>query len=319
MWALPYGAWVTDGSATVLTCADESVECRFAARNVTRAARILQLGFTGLPATASAETVTLGALRAHAADGPVGSTLWLFKNDNQDPWLRVTVTHGGVPAFLSRMFADPACRAGWGALQVALTRRDNTGHVTTSGVANAAKTLFDPADRPGEPTADRLPRELLRQAMDVKQITTRTLTAWRALCRLYLEVMHEMDVSQVKPARELITDWITQEANPRGRFNQYVRASGRAFELQRLLVEASARLLLDGRQPPDITAVAPALLAQDANGWRLRGLLFFDVVAALVNQGAQIGQKTEEPDDDEIAVPAFDPDPISGTEDEDYA
>ena len=317
-WALPYGAWVTAGSAAVLTCADDNVECRFVARNTVRAERILQLGFTGLPANASAETVTLGALRAHAAGSPADATLWLFKNDNQDAWLHVTATRGGVPEFLRRMFADPACRSGWGILQAVLTRRDKTGQVTMSGVANGAKTLFDAADRPGELVADRLPRELLRQARDVERITARTVTAWGALCRLYLEVMHQMDVSQVKPARELITDWITREANPRGRFNQYVRSSGRAFELQRLLMEASARLLLDGRQPPDITTVVPALLAPDQNGWRLRGLLFFDVVAELVNRGAPIGHKTEEADE-EMAVPSFDPDPLSGTESEDYA
>jgi CRISPR-associated protein Cst1 len=317
-WALPYGAWVTAGSATVLTCTDDEVEHRFVARNITRADRILQLGFTGLPANASPETVTLGALRALASGSPVGTTMWLFKNDNQEAWLRVTATRGGVPEFLRRMLADPACRRGWGMLQAALTRRDKTGQVTESGVANAAKTLFDRADRPGELAPDRLPRELMRQARDIGQITASTVTAWQALCRLYLEMMYRMDTSQVKPARELITDWITQEPNPRGRFNQYVRSAGRAFDLQRLLMEASARLLLDGRHPPDVTSVAPALLAQDQNGWRLRGLLFFDVVADLVNRGAPVGHKTGEADK-EIAVPSLDPDPLSGAESEDYA
>jgi CRISPR-associated protein Cst1 len=140
---------------------------------------------------------------------------------------------------------------------------------------------------------------------------------WRALCGLYLEVIHQMDVGQVKPARELITAWITQEPNPRGRFNEYVGAAGRAFELQKLMMRAAARLMLDGQQPADLTAVAPALFATDGNGWRLRGLLFFDVVAELVNQGVQIGRtaKPGEPDaDEEAAEPRFDPDPVSDRE-----
>ena len=45
-----------------------------------------------------------------------------------------------------------------------------------------------------------------------------------------------MDVGQVKPARELITDWIMQEPNPRGRYNQYVGVAGATYELQKLLM-----------------------------------------------------------------------------------
>lgn len=318
MWALPYGAWVTVGSAAVLTCPQDEIEVRFVRKNVERARRIQMLGFTGLSANASPETVTLGALRAHGGRAAVGSTLWAFQNHNQpqEAWLRVTSTRGGIPAFLRALYADPDCRAGWGVLQAVLTQRDNNGGIKTSGVAAAAKTLFDPADRPGAPAGDRLQSQLLRLAKDVDKRTGRTLTTWRALCRLYLEVIHQMDAGQVKPARELITAWIMQEPNPRGRFNEYAGAAGRAFELQKLMMRATARLMLDGRQPADITAVAPALFASDGNGWRLRGLLFFDVMAELVNQGVQIGRmpKPGEPEEDEAAELGFDPDPVSDRE-----
>jgi CRISPR-associated protein Cst1 len=315
MWALPYGAWVTAGSATVLSCPQDEVERKFVRKNVERARRIQLSGFTGLSADASPETVTLGALRAHGKRAVVGTTLWVFKNDNQEAWLRVTSTRGGIPAFLRALFADPACRAGWGALQGALTERDKDGGIKASGVTAAARTLFDPADRPGSPAGDRLQRELLRLSRDIDKRTGRTLTTWRALCRLYLEVIHQMDVGQVKPARELITAWITQEPNPRGRFNEYVGVAGRAFELQKLMMRAAARLMLDGRPPADLTAVAPALFATDGNGWRLRGLLFFDVMAELVNQGVQIG-RTAAPGEagDEAAELRFDPDPVSDRE-----
>jgi CRISPR-associated protein Cst1 len=305
-WALPYGAWLTAGSATVLSCGEDAVERLFAKRNAMRASRIQQLGFAGLPANASAETITLEALRAHAADTQVGATLWIFKNDNQEAWLRVATTRGGVPAFLRRMLADADCRHGWHDLTSVLTERSGNGQLKISGAARAAKTLFDPADRPGEPPSDRLPKELLRQARDIERVTARRALAWRSLLRLYMEVMHQMDTGQVKPARELIVDWITQEANPRGRFNEYVRAADSAYRLQGLLMRASARLLLDGRQPPDITAVAPALLAAGPagqDGWRLRGLLFFDVVAEMTARGAQIGHKnSEDADPDEDVV-----------------
>jgi CRISPR-associated protein Cst1 len=315
MWALPYGAWVTAGSATVLSCPNDEVEGRFVRKNVERARRIQMLGFSSLPAHASPETVTLGALREHGGRAAVGTTLWMFKNDNQDAWLRVTSTRGGIPAFLRAMYADPDCRTGWGALQGVLTERDKDGGIKTSGVAVAARTLFDPADRPGGLAGDRLQRELLRLARDVDKRTGRTLTMWRALCRLYLEVIHQMDAGQVKPARELITAWIMQEPNARGRFNEYVGAAGRAFELQKLMIRATARLMLDGRQPADITAVAPALFAADGNGWRLRGLLFFDVMAELVNQGVQIGRAaTPDEPEEEAAEPRFDPDPVSDRE-----
>jgi CRISPR-associated protein Cst1 len=317
MWALPYGAWVTAGAATVMTCPDDQVERRFVQQNLLRALRIQQAGFSRLPADASAETVTLEALREHGRAGNAGATLWMFKNDNQDAWLRGTATRGGIPVFLRRLFADPESKAGWDALQRALTRRDKDGAVTASGVAAAAKTLFDPGDRPGRPSGDRLQRELLRQAGNLDRFTGQTLTAWRALCRLYLEVVHGMDTAQLKPARELITAWITADPNPRGRYNRYAKAAGRWTDLQRLLMEAANRLLLDGGHPPDVTSAVQDLLAPDLNGWRLRGLLFFDVVAELVNQGVPIGHKAA-PDDDTADDPAFDP-PASDDETEEQS
>jgi CRISPR-associated protein Cst1 len=301
MWALPYGAWVTAGSATVLSCPQDEVERRFVRTNVERARRIQLLGFTSLPAHASPETVTLEALREHGRRAAVGTTLWMFKNDNQDAWLRVTSTRGGIPAFLRAMYADPDCRAGWGALQGVLTERDKDGGIKTSGVAVAARTLFDPADRPGNPAGDRLQRELLRLSKDIDKRTGRTLTTWQALCRLYLEVIHQMDMEQLKPARELMTDWITHGSNPRGRYNEYVAAFGKAFELHIVMVKAANRLLLDGREPADVSALTPALFASGADGWRLRGQLYFEIVAELVNKGVPVGLKAGPDESDEEA------------------
>jgi CRISPR-associated protein Cst1 len=318
MWALPYGAWVTAGSATVLTCADDAVERHFVYRNTRRARQIQHLGFTSLPALAAAETVTLAALREHAAtrSTAVGATLWVFQNNNraQDAFVRATATRGGVPHFLRRLFADPQPRRGWGILQRVLTQRDNNGQITASGAEAAAKTLFNPADMPGGPPPDRLQRELLRLTRDPDKFTGRTLTAWQALCRLHLEVVHGMDTGQLKPASELVVEWILAERNPRGRFNRYVKAAASPRELQKLLMEASARLMLDGGHPPDVTTAALQLLAPDINAWRLRGQLYFDVIATLVVREAPIGRKPEpgeatDPDDleDDDLSRSFDP------------
>jgi CRISPR-associated protein Cst1 len=240
-WALPYAAWLTAASATVLTCDNPLVERAFAERNVRRAARIRQLGFTSLGANASAETVTLAAVRAHAHQACHSATLWAFKNDNQEPWLRVTATRGALTTFIVRMMADPGCSRGWRALQRALHRTDSAGQVTVSGAAAAARLLFDREDRP----AGRLADSLFGLASDPARVSARTVVAWRALCRLYLEVMCGMDDEQLgrlKPARELIAEWITQETNPRGRFNDYARGG------QRLPVAEAAD---DGERPAD--------------------------------------------------------------------
>jgi CRISPR-associated protein Cst1 len=307
MWAFPYGAWVTEGSATVLACASDEVERRFVHRNIRRARKIQHAGFSSLPALASAETVTLAALREYAATagpaaGPVpgpapGATLWMFKNDNQEPWLRTTATRGGIPAFVRQMLADPQPSRGWGALQRVLTQKDKNGLVTASGSAAAAKTLFDLADLPGGPPPDRLQRELLRLTRSPEKFAGPTLTVWRALCRLHLEVVHGMDTRQLKPARELIVDWIMAETNPRGRFNDYVTAASRPAGLQKLLMKANARLILDTGTAPDVSGVTQLLFAPDISAWRLRGQLYFEVLAELVARGAPIARKPE-PDGD---------------------
>jgi CRISPR-associated protein Cst1 len=303
------------------------VEHRYTERNVRRARQIQHAGFRSLPALASAETVTLAALRKHAAAtvAAAGACLWMFQNDNrpQDAWVHVTATRGGIPAFLRRMLADPQPRRGWGALQRVLTQKDKNGLVTVSGTAAAAKTLFDPADLPGGPPPDRLQRELLRLAGDPERFAGPTLTAWRALCRLHLEVVHGMDIGQLKPARELIVDWIMAEKNPRGRFNEYVKAAAKPSPLQALLMKANARLILDTGHAPDISAVTQALFAPDISAWRLRGQLYFDVLAELVAREAPIarkpepgkGESAEEPGDlDDVS---FDP-PVSDHESEEW-
>lgn len=315
MCALPYGARVTAGSATVLTCEDAHVEREFARRNVERGARIRQVGFSGLRADAGPETVTLTleVLADPAVRRAVGTTLWMFKNDNQDPWLRVTSTRVAVADFLRRMQADPQAWEGWRFLRRALTRRDSAGAVLQRGADAAAKTLFS---REGQYTDDLL-RTLRVRVERADQVSQQALLAWGALFRLYVKEMYGMDSSGLKPIVEVLVEWITAETNPRGRFLEYRDAASYAYKLQQLLMKATARLVLDGHRPADVTEVVPGLLGSGPQGWRLRGQLFFEVVAELMARGVQIGKKTEA-EDDEDENPEM-PFPPSVDEDEEYA
>lgn len=306
LWALPYGAWVTAGSATAVRCANPAVERLFVARNVTRAARIRQVGFSGVPADASAEAVTLAALRAHAADVPADAVLFSFKNDNQEPWLKVTATRHAIGRLLVRIESEPAARQGWHRLRRALAGRDKDRR----GYTAIARTLF--TDEHG--SVDRLLHALHHELTDppADPVTT---DGWRRLGRVYQEEMYGMDVERLAPARRLVVAWITAERNPRGRFNEYVNATDSGYLLHKLLMEASARLLRDGGQPPDVSAIAPTLFSTGPDGWRWRAQLFFEVVADLVAAKAPIGRKPtddriddEDDPDDETGDPIrFDP------------
>lgn len=313
MWALPYGARLTAGSATVLTCEDEYVEREFVRRNVERADRIRQGGFSGLAADAGPEAVTLEILADPAVRRLVGTTLWMFKNDNQEPWLRVTTTRVAVVKFLRRMQSDPQAMEGWRLLCRVLTRRDPNGAVTQRGTDSAAKTLFERDDLP---STDRLLRTLRARAERTEQVNERVLLAWVVLSRLYLKEMYDMDSSELKPVVSVLVEWITAEKNPRGRFLEYRNVASYPYKLQQLLMQATSRLVLDGNHPADVSGTIPALLAEGAQGWRMRGQLFFEIVAELVARGMPIGKKAEAGNDDseETEMPFPNPE-----EEEDYS
>ncbi|WP_219510913.1 hypothetical protein [Nonomuraea ceibae] len=297
LWALPYGAWLTAGSATVLMCDNPFVERQFAARNVRRSEQIRGAGFTSLPAMAGPESVTLRVLREHAADAPAATSLWMFKNDNQEPWLRVSGTRTGVARFVHRMQADPDCAQGWNELCSNLARRDRQGRAAVDGATAAARLLFD---REGE-RSDRLPRELRTQCGDWEKVSRLTRVRWRALCRLYAEVMYDMDSDRLEPVAELLASWIAQESH-RGRFNDYCRAAGNGYQLHRLLMTTSASLRLRGVPQKALDAATLSdLLANGSRGWLDRALLFFEVSAKLDAKKVPIGAKKDDNEDESEA------------------
>ncbi|ABW10834.1 conserved hypothetical protein [Parafrankia sp. EAN1pec] len=288
-WAMPYGANVTAGSATVLSCDEEAVERAFAAAGCVRTARVRSVGFSSLSADASPEAVTLWVLRDHASSSrPVAATLWSFKNDNQEPWLRVSETRIAVVGFLRALPADPEAHRGWRTLQRQCNRVDRKGTVVRLGRDVVARALFDSVNFP----PDQLCRELSHQVDDLGRVSASTIRAWRALYALYLKEMYGMDRKALEPVTTLLVDWIGAEKNPRGRFNEYRKVAGRGFDLQVLLMGACARLYLDGQKPPDVTRITEHLLASGQEGHRLRGQLFFEVVAELVGRGVEIGART---------------------------
>lgn len=310
MWALPYGAWLTTGSATVLTCNSLDIEREFVRFNVRRAARIQHAGFTSLPAGAGPEAVVVAALQEHAdtdtrygrdsaeslGDAAISATLWVFKNDNQEPWLRVSGTRVGVARFLRLMAAEPDARAGWARLQRVMERHNSAGSVKVDGATAVARLLFDTE---GE-SADRLLRELHVRLLEPENISRRTISRWCALSRLYLKVMHEMDVANLAPVADIFVRWISQEAT-RGRFNEFRRALSSGWELHRLFVNASARLYLDSSLPAsvrdgiDVNLVSPLFEKHD---WRGRAALYTLVLSELIKAKVEVGKGEDDPEDE---------------------
>lgn len=313
MWALPYGAWVSAGSATVLSCESEAALGQFARRNVRRARRITQAGFTGLPAGARPEYATLTALR-DAAVGLCATTLWTFKNDNQEPWLRVTRTRRAVPVFVARVDANAGLRRGWHLLAIALTRRDKQGKVTAAGSQEAARLLFE--------DEDGRTRSLLSQLHALLDDADRP---WgeggrEALARLafvYAEEVLGM-TPDVTAVATLIAEWIARGTSPRGRFAEYRSAALSDYKLGALLMQAYSRLLLDG-QAPQLAGPKDweALIQRRPRAWEQRMLLFAQVSVLLQQQGVAISAKPAG-EEEQRQLEALESRPVLDDEEFDY-
>ncbi|MDQ0773046.1 CRISPR-associated protein Cst1 [Streptomyces aurantiacus] len=313
MWALPYGAWVSAGSATVLSCESEAAIEQFARRNVQRARRITQAGFTGLPADARPEYVTLVALR-DAAPGLCATTLWTFKNNNENPWLRVTQTRRAVPVFLARVDANAALRRGWHLLARSLTRYDKAGKATASGVQEAARLLFEAEDGRSQ--------SLLLRVHELLKDTDRVLPAGgrEGLARLALAYAEEVlgMTSDVTAVATLIAQWIARGTSPRGRFAEYRSAALSDYKLGILLMQAYSRLLLDGQAP---ILAGPeqwqALIQRRPRAWEQRMLLFAQVSVLLQQQGVAISDQPAG-EEEQRRLEALENQPILDDEEFDY-
>ncbi len=298
VWALPYGAWVTAGSATVLSCEEKAAEREFARRNVQRARRVMQAGFTGLAAGARAELVALVALRDAAAD-LCATTLWSFKNDNQEPWLRVTRTRRAVPAFLSAVDGNAPLRRGWHRLVEALTRYDRSGRVVASGAGEAARLLFEAEDGHS--------RSLLWEVHGLLQQADRSWSPGDrvALTRLaftYAEEVLGME-TDMTPVATLIADWIQQGSSPRGRLAEYRSVALSDYKLGMLLMEANARLAFDGHRLQEGSPVLPGpddwrpLVQRQPRAWEQRMLLFAQVMVLLEERKVAVSEKPADPEE----------------------
>ncbi|SFD70296.1 CRISPR-associated protein Cst1 [Streptomyces aidingensis] len=295
-WALPYAAWVTAGSATVLTCERDEAEASFARRNVLRARRVMQLGFDGLPVGARAELVAARALRALPPRLPAGTTLWSFKNDNQEPWLRVTRTRRAVPVFLAAVTGSAELRRGWRLLERSLTYRDRSGQVTVSGPDEAARLLFE--------AEDGRSRSLL---MQLHRLLSSEDRSWRAVDRASLTRLaftYAKDVlgmtTDLEPVAELIADWIEHgSGSPRGRLAEYRAVALSDYKLGALLLQAQYRLTMDGRRVAAGPQHWKPLIEQRPRGWEQRMLLGATVFRLLQERGVAIAAESAERSEDE--------------------
>ncbi|MEV8419403.1 hypothetical protein [Streptomyces niveus] len=312
-WALPYGAWVTAGSATVLSCEQESAEREFTAANVLRSKRIMQLGFSGLAAGARPETVVLRALKELGPTLPAAATLWSFKNDNQEPWLRVTRTRRAVPVFLATVEGNAEPRRGWRLLEMALTRRDKDGKLVASGAAEAARLLFEAEDGRSRSLLSQL-HHLLDEPE--KSWSLRNRAALTRLAFIYAEEILGMN-PDLKPVATVIADWIEHGSGaPRGRLAEYRNVALSDYKLGALLMQAHFRLTLDGR----VVAAGPddwrPLIQQRPRAWEQRMLLSATVLQLLQERGVAVNERPVDPDEAARTEEAVQQ-PILGGDDED--
>ncbi|MEV7871141.1 hypothetical protein AB0P17_34730 [Streptomyces sp. NPDC088124] len=295
-WALPYGAWVTAGSATVLSCEQEAAEREFSARNVLRARRIMQLGFDGLAAGARPEVVVLRALKALGPDLPAAATLWSFKNDNQEPWLRVTRTRRAVPLFLATVEGNAELRRAWRLLELALTRRDKNGQVVASGPAEAARLLFEAEDGRSRSLLSQL-HQLLDEPE--KSWSLRNRAALTQLAFIYAEEILGMN-PDLKPVATVIADWIEYGSGaPRGRLAEYRNVALSDYKLGALLMQAHFRLTLDGRAVSAGPEDWRPLIQQRPRSWEQRMLLSATVLQLLQERGVAVNERPIDPDDED--------------------
>ncbi|MEU6241589.1 hypothetical protein [Streptomyces sp. NPDC047024] len=310
MWALPYGAWVTARSATVLSCETEAAERDFAERNVRRARRIMQLGFENLGASTRPELVTLRALRA-ARTELAATTLWSFKNDNQEPWLRVTRARRAVPRFLAVVEGNAPLRRAWRLLELWLTRRDKAGKVTSAGSAQAARLLFEAED--GRSTSFLFQ---LCQLLNDKERPryTRDEADLMRLARTYTKEILGMELD-LQPVATLLADWIQHgSGSPRGRWAEYYNVSQNGYRLGLLLNQAQNRLMLDGREVPATADDWKPLIGRHAGSWEHRLLLSPTVAQILAERGVRLSDRVT--DEEERRVRAATESPILGYEDD---
>lgn len=308
VWALPYGAWVTAGSATVLSCERDAAEREFARRNVQRARRVMHAGFSGLAAGARAELVAITALRDAASSDLCATTLWTFKNDNQEPWLRVTRTRRAVSVFLATVDGNASLRRGWNLLRRALTRYDAQGRVTAGGAGEAARLLFEAEDGRSRSLLLQL-HYLLRETDDSWNLGDRD--ALTRLAFTYAEEVYGMTTDS-EPVAVLLAEWIARGSSPRGRLAEYKNAALSDYKLGQLLMQASVRLQMDGTGTP---VAGPEywtpLIGRRPRAWEQRMLLFSRVLVLLQQRGVEVGAKASDSEQErqieaELERPPFD-------------
>lgn len=294
-WALPYGSWVTAGSVTVLSCDAEGVERVFAVRNLRETRRIMQLGFGARRSGARPELRAVRAVRALGTRGQAAATLWTFKNDNQEPWLRVVRTRQSLARFLAVVDGNAEPRRGWQLLVLALTRRNRDGQVESSGLDEIARLLFEPeGGRSG--SLLRTLHQVLHPRDDAW--SARDRAALTRLAFTYAEEVLGMN-PHLEPVAKLIADWIEHgSGSPRGRLAEYRQVALNDYHLGKLLNTAQFRLTLDGKLVPAGPEDWKLFIERRPRAWEHRMLLAARVIQLLQERGVKVGEAVGDRDDD---------------------
>ncbi|WP_062214674.1 hypothetical protein [Streptomyces sp. NBRC 109706] len=279
IWTLPYGAWVTAGSATVFTCEDEAAERRFVEHSVARSRRIVDGGFEALAADGVEDGPFALALqqlrdvggRQHAAGGLASSTLWRFKNDNEEPWLRASFTRRAVPRFLALVQGNAPLREAWALLEEALVQRDRRGRVVASGAGEAARLVFE--------AEDGTSRSLLWALHELRGSERLTSAQRHNIARLageYGRHVLGIDDGNLAPAAEVLATWIWRggpEGQRQQRRAEYLEAAPNPYKLGLVMMRANSRLFLAGLPVRATVEDWRPLLQSDARAWARRLLL----------------------------------------------
>ncbi|MFF7146366.1 hypothetical protein ACFZB5_35205 [Streptomyces nodosus] len=284
-WALPYGSWVTAGSVTVLACEVAGAEQTFAARNVREARRIMQLGFGARRSGARPELSAVRAVRALRSDVQAAATLWTFKNDNQEPWLRVVRTRQSLARFLAVVDGNSEPRRGWRLLELSLTRRGRDGQLETSGPDEAARLLFEADDGRSRSLLWSL-HQLLHPREDSWNVRDRA--ALTRLAFTYAEEILGMN-PHLEPVATLVADWIEHgSGSPRGRLAEYRQVALNDYHLGKLLNTAQFRLTLDGRPVGAGPEDWRLFIERRPRAWEHRMLLATRVIQLLQERGVKV-------------------------------
>lgn len=329
VWALPYGAWVTPATTTVLSSSQPHIERHFAARNAERANQIMDRGFEALP-RGGPHVLALSGPHEARMTGTAGMTLYRFRNDNQEPDLRVSQARQGVPRFLVTVHGNRRLRQAWRLLEIALEapRRPGQDEDPAYGPEEAARLVFEKE----EGNAWSLLPELHRLLWETERWTREERSQLTHLATVHTRLVHGLQPKSTGLAT-MVADWIEhgprrhqttlrslRDQRQRQRLQDFKATAHSSYRLGDLLYHVMFDLKLAGR-PITIERDALRPLLQQAPGgagrvaWYARLLLAIEVLGVLAQRDVGLSEPERGPHERELRARLLET-PILQPEDE---